>query len=168
MTRTGFWSSPNAHLRCSDEEREQIASFLRDRAAEGRLTPDELDERVGYAYRAVTMGDLYRLVADLPGSPFGRALPRRPPRNFRPGVVAAGVVALIAVLMPGPLWLLWIGGVAVALGLSVAILALGLTLGPFVLAGAAAVYALRRIGGRGSLRPPAHGTRSSSSGWPMR
>lgn len=148
MSRTGFWSSPNAHLRCSDAEREQVAGFLRDRAAEGRLTPEELDDRVGCAYRAVTMGDLHRLAADLPGSPFAMARLRRPTRDLRPGLVAIGVVALIAVLMPGPLWLLWIGGVAVALGLSIAVLALGLALGPFVLAGAAAVYALRRIGRR--------------------
>jgi hypothetical protein len=148
MSRTGFWSSPNAHLRCSDAEREQVAGFLSDRAAEGRLTPEELDERVGCAYRAVTMGDLHRLVADLPGSPFATTRLRRPAHDLRPGVAAVGVVALIAALMPGPLWLLWIGGVAVALGLSIALLALSLTLGPFVLAGAAAVYALRRIGRR--------------------
>jgi hypothetical protein len=153
MARTGFRSASDAHIRCSDAEREQVASFLRDRAAEGRLTPDELAERVEYAYRAVTIGDLDRLVVDLPGSPLRAARPRRPAPSIRPGAIAVAVVALVAVLMPGPLWLLWLGGVAVAFGLSVAVLALGLTLGPFVLAAAAALYALRRIGGRGS-RPP--------------
>jgi hypothetical protein len=157
MPRTGFWSSSNAHIRCSDAERERIVDFLRDRAAEGRLTPDELDERVEYAYRAVTMGDLGRLVADLPGSPFGAVRPQRPSRGIRPVVLAVGVIALIVALMPGPLWLLWVGGVAVALGLSVVVLALGLTLGPFLLAGAAAIYALRRLSGRGPLQPPGHG-----------
>jgi hypothetical protein len=154
MARTGFWPAPNANLRCSDAEREQVAGFLRDRAAEGRLTPDELAERVGLAYRAVTIGELEPLVVDLPGSPFDAAQPWRPARRTRPAVLAVAVIALLAVLLPGLLWVLWWGSFAIALMFAVMVLALGLTLGPFVLAGAAALFALRRIGGRGSLKSP--------------
>ena len=143
-----FPSPRNAQLRCSDAEREQVAGFLRDRAAEGRLTADELAERVELAYRAVTIGDLERLVGDLPGAPFGAARPWRPARPMRPAVIAVAAVGLLAALLPGPVWILWWVGLAVALTLAVMVLAIGLTLTPFALAGAAALFALRRIGGR--------------------
>jgi hypothetical protein len=145
MSRTGFWSAPKAHLRCSDAEREQVADFLRDRAAEGRLTPDELAERVGLAYRAVTIGELERLLVDLPGSPFDAARPRRPARRVGPVVIAVAVIALLAVAMPGPVLILWWVGFAVAFVLAMMVLVLGLTLGPFALAGAAVLFALRRL-----------------------
>jgi DUF1707 SHOCT-like domain len=153
MPRTGFWSAPDAHIRCSDAEREQVAGFLRDRAAEGRLTPEELAERVGLAYRAVTIGELERLVYDLPGSPVPAAHPRRPARRLQPAIVAVAVVALVAVLIPGPLWILWLGGVAIAFAFAFMALALGLALGPFALVAAAVVFAAKRLGGRGT-RPP--------------
>ncbi|MFA4928689.1 MAG: DUF1707 domain-containing protein [Patulibacter sp.] len=52
-------------LRASDAEREQIADVLRTAAGEGRLTVDELDERLDAAYAAVDHQDLERLVADV-------------------------------------------------------------------------------------------------------
>lgn len=52
-------------LRASDAEREQTADVLRHAAGEGRLTVDELDERLDAAYAAVTHEDLDRLVADV-------------------------------------------------------------------------------------------------------
>lgn len=52
-------------LRASDAEREQIADVLRHAAGEGRLTVDELDERLDAAYSAVTHEDLDRLVLDV-------------------------------------------------------------------------------------------------------
>lgn len=56
---------PLPTLRASDAEREQIADVLRHAAGEGRLTVDELDERLDAAYAAVTHEDLDRLVADV-------------------------------------------------------------------------------------------------------
>jgi hypothetical protein len=53
-------------LRISDADREQIAERLRDAAGEGRLTVDELDERLERAYAARTGSDLAPLTADLP------------------------------------------------------------------------------------------------------
>lgn len=52
-------------LRASDAEREQTADVLRHAAGEGRLTVDELDERLDAAYAAVTHEDLDRLVVDV-------------------------------------------------------------------------------------------------------
>jgi Flp pilus assembly protein TadB len=60
-------------LRASDADREAIAERLRTAAVEGRLEPEELDERVGLALRARTYGDLSRLVADLPGRRYHRS-----------------------------------------------------------------------------------------------
>lgn len=56
---------PVPALRASDTEREQVADVLRHAAGEGRLTVDELDERLDAAYAAVTQDDLERLVTDV-------------------------------------------------------------------------------------------------------
>ena len=55
----------------SDTDRERATVRLRDHYAEGRLTREELDERVTAALSARTFGDLRRVMADLPS-------PRRP------------------------------------------------------------------------------------------
>ena len=55
-----------SELRASDAERERVVAFLREHALLGRLTDDELEERIGLAYAAVTVGDLETLIADLP------------------------------------------------------------------------------------------------------
>lgn len=137
-------------LRASDADRERVAIFLRDQAAVGRLTSDELEERVGAAYRAVTVGDLERLIRDLP-----RARPPRPAvrlaapvRRRRPGaIVPLGILALLVLGAPG---LLWVAGLALALGAAavIAVLALGFALGPFILIGFLIALAIRR------RRPP--------------
>lgn len=54
------------HQRASDRDRDEVADRLREAAAEGRLTADELDERLARAFSAVTYGDLDTLTADLP------------------------------------------------------------------------------------------------------
>jgi hypothetical protein len=54
-------------LRVSDADREQVAETLRQAAGEGRLTMDELDERLSSAYAAKTFSDLAPLTSDLPG-----------------------------------------------------------------------------------------------------
>ncbi|RCV58166.1 hypothetical protein DEF23_02215 [Marinitenerispora sediminis] len=59
-------------MRASDLDREQVAEILRQAATEGRITLDELDERLDLAYRARTYGDLRPLTADLPA---GRGVP---------------------------------------------------------------------------------------------
>jgi hypothetical protein len=53
-------------IRASDAERERTAALLRDAAAEGRLTFEELADRVEAAGRAKTREELARLTADLP------------------------------------------------------------------------------------------------------
>jgi hypothetical protein len=53
-------------MRISDADREQVTTRLRDHYAAGRLTSDELDERITAALSAKTYGDLRRIMADLP------------------------------------------------------------------------------------------------------
>lgn len=53
-------------IRASDAEREGVMDALRDAAAVGRLTFEELADRIGAAGRARTRGELAVLTADLP------------------------------------------------------------------------------------------------------
>jgi hypothetical protein len=56
-------------VRASDAEREAAMGRLRDAAAEGRLTFEELADRIEAADGAVTREDLERLTEDLPAAP---------------------------------------------------------------------------------------------------
>jgi hypothetical protein len=56
-------------LRVSDEQRERTAQEIREHFAAGRLSEDELDERVQAAYAARTEDDLRAIRADLPELP---------------------------------------------------------------------------------------------------
>ncbi|HEV2772248.1 MAG TPA: DUF1707 domain-containing protein [Thermoleophilaceae bacterium] len=54
------------HVLASDRERERAVALLRDGGAEGRLTPQELEERVERALGARTRGELASVIGDLP------------------------------------------------------------------------------------------------------
>ena len=68
-------------------DRERTVGVLRAGFTEGRLTQDELDDRIARAYTARTYGDLWALIADLPtgplpfppGVPYPQANPAVPP-----------------------------------------------------------------------------------------
>ena len=64
---------PARTVRASDAEREQVSRRLGEHAAAGRLTPEELDERLDAAYAARTHAELDRLLDDLPAAPLPRA-----------------------------------------------------------------------------------------------
>lgn len=55
-------------LRASHEDRDQVAEQLRVAAGDGRLSPEELDERLEVALTARTYAELAALVADLPAT----------------------------------------------------------------------------------------------------
>jgi Domain of unknown function (DUF1707) len=50
-------------------DRERTVGVLRAAFTEGRLSQDELDERIGLAYASRTYGDLWQLTSDLPSGP---------------------------------------------------------------------------------------------------
>ncbi len=60
-------------MRVSDAEREAAAAELREHFASGRLTQDELDERLTAVFAAKTRGDLNAVFTDLPSSGHGWA-----------------------------------------------------------------------------------------------
>lgn len=63
-------------MRASDADRDRIAGVLRDAHAEGRLSQDELLERLDSTYTSRTYRDLDRVVADLPIARPQRAVAR--------------------------------------------------------------------------------------------
>ena len=85
-------------LRASDSERDQLVDALRDHAAEGRLTTEELDERTGAAYAATTRGELVALRRDLP-----EAAPSQP--GAPPTAVGDRIAAVLSSSEQGGHWL---------------------------------------------------------------
>jgi hypothetical protein len=115
-----------AELRVSDEERERAAHEIREHFAAGRLTNDELSDRVQAVYRAQTVDELRALRADLPQLPATPAqqkaelvqrrsqLQRRLLQQTGGGL---GVFVLCTVIWAasganGQFWPIWVGLVA--------------------------------------------------------
>ena len=65
-------------VRASDADRERTAEVLRHAAGEGRITVDELDERIDRAFAARTSGELAELTADLPETVHAAVTPALP------------------------------------------------------------------------------------------
>jgi uncharacterized protein DUF1707 len=93
-------------LRVADADREQLVNELREHAVAGRLTSEELEERIGSAYRATTRADLETLRADLPVSSTSvkLALTKRKSQLRRRLLQEAGASAGISAICVG-LWL---------------------------------------------------------------
>jgi uncharacterized membrane protein len=87
-------------LRVGDAERESTATALREHYAVGRLSTDELNERLDAAFSATTHGQLERVTDDLPHiqpappAPPPPAVPRR-----RAGAAAARAVAALVTVV---------------------------------------------------------------------
>jgi hypothetical protein len=60
--------SEESSLRVADADREQLIEELREHTGAGRLTSEELEQRIGGAYAASTRADLDALRVDLPVS----------------------------------------------------------------------------------------------------
>jgi hypothetical protein len=140
-----------SELRASDAERERVITFLREHALLGRLSDDELEERIGLAYASITVGDLERLIADLPRG--GRsAAPRRPaprPQHHAmtkrkgpsPALIGVGAGALLLTGLPIALL---VGAVAIAVALVALVFALSVVFGPILLIALLIIATARR------------------------
>ena len=136
---------PYSEIRASDSERERVVAFLREHALQGRLDNEELEERIGLAYAAVYVGDLERLIGDLPRAahpaPRQHRRPAAPPRRRKhepnPALIVAGVALLFVTGLPFAV----LGGVIAVLAI---IVALSFVLGPFILIALLIVLASRR------------------------
>src|SRR4051812_50015005 len=95
--------APHSSLRASDADRDAVAERLRRAAVEGRLEPDELEERLHSALRARTYGELERLLNDLPSKPVAweRRRTEAMPAARSALVVAMRVVLTLAVVAGG-------------------------------------------------------------------
>jgi hypothetical protein len=59
-------SEPDPTLRASDADRDAVAERLREAHAEGRLTVEEVGERLDATFAARTLGELRDITRDLP------------------------------------------------------------------------------------------------------
>jgi hypothetical protein len=85
--------------RASDADRDIAADILCAAVGDGRLTLDELDDRLGAALSAQTTIELAALIADLPGRRCGPARPSRPSDQFaRSGFPSASRWAVLQAL----------------------------------------------------------------------
>lgn len=64
----GSGSAGPTGMRASDSDRDRVAEVLREAAAEGRLSLDELDERLDVLYKTKTYAELEPITADLPSA----------------------------------------------------------------------------------------------------
>jgi hypothetical protein len=109
----GFGGVNPAWLAAS-ADRERAVGVLRAAFTEGRLTQEELDDRVARAYSARTYGQLWELTADLPAGPLpyaqipqgqGALVPQdaaSPPAHWRPAaalIITALVIFTMAALI---------------------------------------------------------------------
>jgi hypothetical protein len=87
-------------LRSSDADRERVAGQLQKHFADGRLTFDELQERLEQTYAARTVAELDRITEDLPADPAPPAPPvDRRPRSRAPGRTSYEYLISYAVFM---------------------------------------------------------------------
>jgi hypothetical protein len=95
-------------LRASDGDRERTVDELRAHSADGRLTVEELEERVQRALAARTIGELAELTRDLPEQPPRPAPPRRRRADVRAFLaVMALLIAIWALTGAGYFWPVW-------------------------------------------------------------
>lgn len=99
VPQAGRQVSAHASMRASSADRERAVDVLKAGFAEGRLTQDEYNERMGQAYAARTYGELAALTADLPAGPLP-ALPvpayQPPPPNGTNSMAIASMVLGVA------------------------------------------------------------------------
>ncbi|MFZ2050881.1 MAG: DUF1707 domain-containing protein [Solirubrobacteraceae bacterium] len=106
-------------LRVSDQERESVVEELREHTVAGRLSAEELDERLDAVYKAKIRADLDALRADLPVSSAAakRALTARKSHLRRRLAQEAGgsltaslicVAIWIAAGASGAFWPIWV------------------------------------------------------------
>ena len=132
--------SQSPELRAGDEDRDRTITRLREAFAEGRLTQDEFDGRMGEAAVARTFSDLDSLTADLPVQPRPSRFRLHRPQTSRPTTTSArnsaragrpgsGVSVLVNVIWLGtwitgdegapaywPIWVMGPWGAAMLIG----------------------------------------------------
>jgi hypothetical protein len=86
------------NLRASDADRERVADVLRQAAGDGRLTMEELDQRLDSVYAAKTYAELEPITKDLPRTAGGRTpapAPSGDPQRFGGEATSHGAFAIM-------------------------------------------------------------------------
>ena len=151
--------TPGNNVRVGDADREAVTAQLREHYADGRLTLEELNERIDQTFAAKTKADLNTVMRDLPqasrpgaGLPYAGAgaMSPGPGQRYDQGSRSRGPGRVFTPVL-GVVWLLVILG-------SVMIFGLGGGDRPFVivlfLAALALVRRLFGFGRRGGSRGP--------------
>jgi hypothetical protein len=99
-------------MRVSSADLERTIRVLQRSFAEGRLTRDELDDRLGQALVARAFHELITVIADLPAGPFDR-LPSHPATRAAPRRQPA-LAPLVAALIWLVLWAVVVWAVVTA------------------------------------------------------
>ncbi|HJQ48218.1 MAG TPA: DUF1707 domain-containing protein [Amycolatopsis sp.] len=86
-------TTSRTRLRASDADREHFAIRIQEASAEGRLTLDETEQRLGSIYAAKYVDELRELVEDLPAE-----RPPRPARFPPPLRVHALIAAMLSTM----------------------------------------------------------------------
>lgn len=108
-------TAPEGHLRASDAERERIIEVLRRHTADGRLTLEEFEQRVGEALAATTRADLGPVLRELPPLPAdapveARTAARRtrwPSLDGGRAVLGAVAIVAVATVIATGAWGMW-------------------------------------------------------------
>jgi hypothetical protein len=116
---------PRADLRVGDADRQRVVDELQRHYVAGRLTSEELGERVAQALSARTFADFGPILADLPidapddalaNTVLGRPEESPPPEDQRPHdwgmagppigliLMAVGLAAMVLLMLGGPAW----------------------------------------------------------------
>src|SRR3954447_1789008 len=130
-------------MRTSEAERQRVAELLPDTCVEGRLSPEELEERLDQLFAGSTVADIAVLVGDLPGGsavipPLRRtagarrlapaSVPVRRRRGRSPAVPVGGFLVLAGVLwlalapLP-PLIAVLLGAILLSVALAIGVVA---------------------------------------------
>jgi hypothetical protein len=136
----------HSSLRASDADRDAVAERLRHAAVEGRLEPDELEERLHAALRARTYGGLDGLLSDLPANPV------RWERRSTGVAPVAGTALVVALRMLAVLAV--VSAVVVVVAITMAWWLIGVLVWLSLRAGRGC--RARRLGGRPAWHRPAH------------
>ncbi|TDC66524.1 DUF1707 domain-containing protein [Actinomadura sp. GC306] len=97
--------APNPDIRASDADRDRVAASLREHCGEGRITMDELHERLEAVYEAKTIGQLQEVTADLPEEDLYQ-LPV-PASQLKSTDLAAGASRVPEVSQHRAMWAAW-------------------------------------------------------------
>jgi hypothetical protein len=95
VPQAGYQVQAHTSMRASSADRERAVDVLKAGFAEGRLTQDEYNDRMGRAYAARTYGDLATLTADLPAG----VLPGWPVPAYQPVPSGTNSMAIASMVL---------------------------------------------------------------------